>query len=67
VQVRPDSSADQAGLRPGDVIAQVGSDEVKTARDAERLIGHADPAKALRLRIVREGHGVFVILPPVRS
>ncbi|MFI5308685.1 MAG: trypsin-like peptidase domain-containing protein [Polyangiales bacterium] len=66
VQVRPDSSADQAGLKPGDVIAQVGADEVKNAKDAERMIGHSDAGKALRLRVIREGHGVFVILPPVR-
>jgi serine protease Do len=64
VQVEPDSAAANAGLRPGDVIAQVGSDEVKDANDAQRLLGHAESSKPLRLRLIREGHGMFVILPP---
>jgi serine protease Do len=66
VQVEPDSAAASVGLRPGDVIAQVGSDEVKNASDAQRLIGHADAGKPLRLRVIREGHGMFVILPPAK-
>jgi serine protease Do len=66
VQVEPDSAAANAGLRPGDVIAQVGSDEIKTASDAQRSIGHADPAKPLRLRVIHEGHGMFVILPAAK-
>ncbi len=64
VRVEPDSPAGRAGLRPGDVIAQVGGDEVKDARDAARLMGRADASKPLRLRVIREGHGMFVILPP---
>jgi serine protease Do len=61
--VRPDSAAARAGLQPGDLITQVGSDDVKSASDAQRLIGR-EANKALRLRIVREGRGLFVMLPP---
>src|SRR5262249_21779456 len=66
VRVEPDSAAANAGLKPGDVIAQVGNEEVKTAKDAQRLIGGADASKPLRLRVIREGHGSFVLLPPAK-
>jgi serine protease Do len=67
VRIEPDSAAAHAGLQPGDVITGVGSSDVKDVKDAERLIGHADSGKPLRLRIVREGHGMFVILPPPKG
>jgi serine protease Do len=63
-QVEPGSSAERTGLRPGDVITQVGDDAVTNASDASRLIGKVDANKPVRLRLVREGHGLFVILPP---
>jgi serine protease Do len=64
--VRPDSAAARGGLQPGDLITQVGSEDVKNAADAQRLIGR-DKDKALRLRILREGRGLFVILPPAKN
>jgi serine protease Do len=64
VQIAPDSPAQSAGLRPGDVLVQVGSEPIKNAKDAERAIGKSDAKQSLRLRIVREGHGMFVLVPP---
>jgi serine protease Do len=65
--VKPDSAAARAGLQPGDLISQVGSTQVKNANEAQHAISAADPSKPLRLRIVREGHGLFVILPPSKE
>jgi serine protease Do len=65
--VRPDSAAARSGLQQGDLITQVGSDAVKSAADAQRLINRAGANATLRLRIQREGHGLFVILTPADS
>jgi serine protease Do len=62
--VKPDSAAARAGLQPGDLITQVGKEEVKNANEVQRAISAADASKPLRLRVVRQGHGMFVILPP---
>jgi serine protease Do len=64
VKVASGSSADEAGLRQGDLITQIGRAEIKTLKDAERVLGSADAKTPLRLRVVREGHGLFVILKP---
>jgi serine protease Do len=64
VGVAPGSAAEGAGLAPGDVIVQIGDQVVKNASDTARLLNRANPAAPLRLRVVREGRGLFVILPP---
>ena len=62
INVTPNSLADQAGLQPGDLIVGVGStkitapDQAVTAIDAARKSG----AKALALRIIRQGESLFV-------
>ena len=61
--VEPGSPAEQAGLRRGDVILEVGAAKVSSPADAQGKIGAAPKDKPLRLRIVREGHGIFVIVP----
>jgi serine protease Do len=64
VKVAPDSPAEEAGLHPGDLVLQIGKTEVKNLKDAERALAAADAKAALRLRVSREGHGLFVILKP---
>jgi serine protease Do len=62
VQVEPGSPAEGAGLKPGDVIVQVGKQPVGDAASARRALQNAS-AHPLRLRIMREGRGQFVVLP----
>ena len=57
-RVAPGSPADRAGLRPGDVIAEVGSKPVESARDFAGRVGDARPGEPLALR-VRRGEGAF--------
>jgi len=64
VQVAPDSAADDAGLHPGDLVVQIGKTEVHNVNDAARAFKSADAKAPLRLRVIREGHGVFLILKP---
>jgi serine protease Do len=60
--VRPGSPAEQAGLRPGDVIVGVGNQKVASPSDATKAIGAALSGKnhAAALRILRDGEIGFV-------
>ncbi len=61
-QVRPDSPAAEAGLRPGDVLAQVAGRDVATPEAAvQALRGVRGP---VALKVVREGVTVFLALTP---
>ncbi len=60
LQVTPNSAAEDAGLRAGDLIASVGESEVQDADQARRLLLTAKAP--VRLRIVHDGRGSFVIL-----
>jgi serine protease Do len=58
--VKPDSPAAEAGLREADMITHVGSHEVHDASEAQKALLEAKGA--VRLRVVRQGHGIFVVL-----
>lgn len=53
VSVQPGSSAEQAGLRAGDILLGSGGDE--TAYDVEERIAQSRPGQPLRLRVWRAG------------
>jgi serine protease Do len=61
-EVEPGSPAARAGLRPGDLLDQVGSETVRSARQAMDLLGKADLSKGVRLRVKRDGTGRFVLI-----
>jgi serine protease Do len=63
-KVQPGSEADDAGLAPGDLLSQVGTTDVKTAQEAERALKKVNPKEAVRLRVIREKRGLFVLLKP---
>jgi serine protease Do len=62
VGVNPNSLADQAGLEPGDLIVSVGSKAVTSPDQAVAAINAArkSGAKAVVLRIIRQGQSLFV-------
>lgn len=60
LQVSPNSAADDAGVRVGDLIASIGDQEVQDADHARRLLLTAKTP--VRVRIVHDGRGTFVIL-----
>ncbi|WP_376095765.1 Do family serine endopeptidase [Roseomonas sp. CCTCC AB2023176] len=61
--VRPESPAAEAGLRPGDVITDVGGRDVADAQGVVRAISDGARTGAVALRIVRDGQGLFVAVP----
>jgi serine protease Do len=66
--VRSGSPADQAGIRPGDVIVQVGNQAVGSPREAVNAVHAAlKTDQSVALRILRDGRGVFVAVSPSGS
>jgi serine protease Do len=65
-RVEPGSPAEQAGIRPGDVIVGVGTKPVASPDEAVRAIRSAsrEGDKALALRILRDGRSAFVAVSP---
>jgi serine protease Do len=62
-QVKPDSPAAEAGIRPGDVIVGVGAAKVGSPSEAAKAIRAAvSNDKAVALRILRDGKSAFVAI-----
>jgi S1-C subfamily serine protease len=55
--VRTGSAAEQAGLRPGDVITALGGQSVASAEDVHRLVQQLSPGREISLTYVRDGRG----------
>ncbi|MFS8370954.1 trypsin-like peptidase domain-containing protein [Acetobacter indonesiensis] len=63
--IQPGSPADQAGIRPGDVIQSVGGQSVDTPRAAVTAVRAALGAKKpVLLRILRDGQSLFIAISP---
>ncbi len=54
-QVTPDSAADEAGIKPGDVIVKVNGKSIKTFNELRGKIGSIGAGKDVKLTIVRNG------------
>jgi len=68
--VRPNSPASEAGLKPGDVLQSVGNRQVKTPEQAVEAIRAAQQGakrQALALRVLRDGHSLFVAVPSAQG
>lgn len=54
-QVLPDSAAEKAGLKPGDVITKVNGQAIKSFSELRGKIGSIGAGKKVKLTIVRDG------------
>jgi serine protease Do len=62
VEVKPGSAAEEAGVRVGDLLVAVGDARVKGAAQARKALTAVRAGQSVRLRIEREGRGLFIIL-----
>lgn len=62
VGIKAGGPADDAGLRPGDVILEVNREEIKNLKDWEAAISEIEPGETILLLISRAGQTYFVPL-----
>ena len=58
--VIPDSPADKAGIREGDVIIQMGAEKIDQSNSFIKLLGQYQPGNEITLRVVRDGAEIDV-------
>jgi serine protease Do len=59
IDVRPDSPAAKAGLRQGDVIVQLGFEDVSSVRSFNQIENDLPSNKPLPVRFIRQGTPLF--------
>lgn len=63
-EVEPDSAADQAGLKAGDIIREINRKPVRNMQDFERLVNELEPKSRVLLLITRGNATVFLSVSP---
>ncbi|MGH9942264.1 MAG: alpha/beta fold hydrolase [Pyrinomonadaceae bacterium] len=64
-RVRPDSPAERAGLKPGDVLLEINGKKPTDQRSYDALLKSTRAGEAVALRVSREGQVLGVRLTPV--
>lgn len=58
--VVPDSPAEKAGIKQGDIILKVNNDEIDEKNSLTRLLGKYKPGEEVNLKIVRDSNNIDV-------
>jgi serine protease Do len=65
LRVDPGSSAEEGGLRVGDIIVKIGDQEIEDSDDYQKAIkALKDKKKAVLLLVYRNGEPLFTALKP---
>lgn len=63
-EVRPDTPAAKAGLKPSDIIVEFDGERVRSARQFARLVQETAPGREIKTTIVRDGQKKELPLTP---
>jgi serine protease Do len=63
-EVRPESPADKAGIKRGDVVVEFDGERVRSARQFSRLVQESTPGRTVKATILREGRRSDVEVTP---
>jgi S1-C subfamily serine protease len=63
-RVLPNSPAAQAGLRPGDIIQQIGEQAIANAEEVRQLVEQAGVGGQLQVQVRRQGQTLSFTLQP---
>jgi C-terminal processing protease CtpA/Prc len=66
-EVRPDSPAEQAGLKPSDVVVEFDGEAVRSARQFTRLVQETPPRRSVKMTVLREGARKDVQITPTAA
>ena len=64
VEVVPGSPADRAGLRPEDLIVELGETRIERVEDLQRRMGAEAIGETIRVRLLRGGREMTLALIP---
>jgi serine protease Do len=53
-QVVPDSPAEKAGIKPGDIIVEFNDKPISNAAELKNLVGQTEPGKPAKLKVFRD-------------
>jgi len=62
--VNPDSPADKAGIKPGDVVVEYDGERVRSARQFTRLVQETPEGRAVPIALLRDGKRQTVTATP---
>jgi Do/DeqQ family serine protease len=63
-EIQPDSAAERAGLRAGDVIREINRKPVRNVRDFERLVSELSPKQTVLVLLSRGNATIFLSITP---
>jgi serine protease Do len=63
-EVRPDSPADKAGVKRGDIVVEFDGERVRSARQFSRLVQETTPGRTVKATLIRDGRRTDVQITP---
>ncbi len=65
-KVVPDSPADKAGLKKGDVLVRIGGEKIQNAGDIRESLRNLESSQELEVEILRDGNPMTVRITPMK-